>query len=80
MNNEGDYCLPEILLSAFKEYGFDGIIDNTVYSKFKRMPYLTSETQHLIVFEPNQIKSAIGNSGAFSRNSNNILEKRHAKA
>jgi len=79
VNRDFDYCLPEIIVDSFKKYGFDGIIDRTVSNKFKKLSYLDSSTAHYIVFNPNQVKSAIGNNGDFSRNSNNISEMRNIK-
>ena len=55
----------EMLRQALERAGFDGIIDTTVATKFKNMG-IPPGTTHYIAFNPNQLKSATGNSGAFS--------------
>jgi len=54
----------EIIRSALERMGFDGIVDNTVFAKFgaarqfgKPMEGITPDTQHVIAFRPNQVKS-----------------------
>jgi hypothetical protein len=54
----------EFLRQALEIMGFDGVIDTTVSAKF-RMKGLDKETTHFIAFNPTQVKSAIGNNGAF---------------
>lgn len=74
----------EIIRKAFQGAGYDGVIDNTVDTKFgsqsesqrkfgKGMKGMEHGTTHYIAFKPNQIKSAIGNSGAFDPTNPSIL-------
>lgn len=63
----------EIIRRAFEYVGFDGIIDNTVNEKFgterklgKPMEGMTPDTVHFIAFNPEQIKSSVGNVGEFA--------------
>lgn len=85
VDKEGDGSLAstEILRRAFQGAGFDGIVDNTVDAKFgsqsegarrfnKGMKGMDVDTVHYIAFEPEQIKSATGNSGAFDPNDADI--------
>ena len=72
----------EIIRRAFEMAGFDAFIDYTVNDKFgdakpqgKPMVGMDADTVHVIAFEPTQIKSSVGNSGAFDPNSPNILEQ-----
>ena len=78
---DGGYAGNEIPRRLLMEMGFDGYIDNTVNSKFgtkrdlgKPMRGMGVRTVHYIVNEPNQIKSAVGNSGKFSSNNDNITK------
>jgi hypothetical protein len=57
-NDEGQVVGNEILRSAIENAGFDGIVDNNVKEKFRNMDGLYSDTQHVIAFEPGQIKGA----------------------
>jgi hypothetical protein len=61
----GKLAASEILRKALQKIGFDGIIDTRVSKKFPAMKGMKPSTAHYIVFEPNQIKSAIGNRGTF---------------
>jgi ribosomal protein S18 acetylase RimI-like enzyme len=72
-DNGGDMASSEIIRRAFEGAGFDGIIDNTVDVKFgsqrrvgKQMEGMNYDTVHYIAFKPEQIKSAISNTGEFS--------------
>jgi hypothetical protein len=72
----------EIVRDALERAGFDGIIDRTVNKKFgsekrlgKPMEGMKPNTVHYIIFSPHQVKSAIGNSGAFSRASTDITAR-----
>lgn len=63
MDDNGNLMANEISRAVFEEMGFDGIIDNTVYKKFgqirqagRPMPGIYQDTQHIIAFEPGQIK------------------------
>lgn len=83
----GDLASGEYIRRVFEELGFDGIIDNTVNEKFgnerklgKQMAGVDSETRHVIAFEPNQIKSAIGNVGTFDPDNPNILQQENKGA
>jgi 2'-5' RNA ligase len=79
----GDIISNEIFREALEATGFDGIIDRTVDVKFgsqrrigKSMAGMTPDTVHYIVFDPTQIKSAVGNRGTFDSRNPNILEQR----
>lgn len=81
-DDEGGNATNEIFRQALSQIGFDGVIDTTVYGKFgprmikgayrpmkvDGMGGMTPDTVHFIAFEPEQIKSAIGNSGEFGEN------------
>jgi GNAT superfamily N-acetyltransferase len=85
-DDNGKLISSELLRQAIANMGYDGIIDHTVYDKFgkfgtrpedgKVSPYgmegMNPDTTHYIVFHPNQIKSAIGNNGEFSRHLDHI--------
>ena len=80
--NDGNVVRDEIVRRAFARIGFDGIIDKTVDVKFgsqrrigKSMEGMNYDTTHYIVFEPGQIKSAIGNNGKYSTTDTNILHQ-----
>jgi hypothetical protein len=77
---EGKLASTEILRKAFENAGFDGFIDTTVNDKFGEgkdigvpMQGMDMDTVHFIAFHPEQIKSAIGNSGAFDPTNPDIL-------
>ena len=55
-DNNGNLVGNEVTRQIIESLGYDGIIDNTVSSKFKGMN-LNEGTTHYIVFKPNQIKS-----------------------
>ena len=57
-DDEGNIATNEVIRLAFEEIGFDGIIDTSVYYKFKNMDGMDSGTTHYIVFDSEQIKSA----------------------
>ncbi len=57
-DENGDLAISEVIRLAFEEIGFDGIIDTSVYYKFRNMNGMDSGTTHYIVFDSNQIKSA----------------------
>ena len=76
----GDAATNEIIRQAFERVGFDGFIDTTVNKKFgsekrvgKSMAGMTPDTVHFIAFQPNQIKSSIGNRGTYDE-SGSILD------
>ena len=54
----GDMETGEAIRQVFEEMGYDGIIDNTVSSKFPNMPNMHEGTTHTVAFSPEQIKSA----------------------
>lgn len=68
----------DLLKNVLSRLGYDGIIDNSVSSRFGHdaggvgMDHVTKDTTHFIAFHPNQIKSASGNYGFFSPKSNDI--------
>lgn len=62
----------EFLRRVFAEVGFDGFVDQTVNTKFgvarkvgAAMAGVDENTIHYVAFEPEQLKSAIGNRGTF---------------
>ena len=57
-DENGDVAINEVIRLAFEEIGFDGIIDTSVYYKFRNMDGMDSGTTHYIVFDSEQIKSA----------------------
>ena len=57
-DDNGDIATNEVIRLAFEEIGFDGIIDTSVYYKFRNMNGMDSGTTHYIVFDETQIKSA----------------------
>lgn len=57
-----------------REAGYDGFVMDADQA-FKHMAGMESgEVLHVMPFNPNQVKSSIGNSGAFSRTDNNITK------
>lgn len=62
--DDGKLVSNEVFRRGLEEAGFDGVIDVNVAKKF-HMEGMDEDTTHYIVFEPTQIKSAIGNSGDF---------------
>lgn len=82
-SDNGDLASAEIIRQAFERMGFDGYIDYTVNEKFgsqkrigKPMAGMDEDTVHYVAFEPTQLKSALGNSGAFSTASPDIRYSR----
>lgn len=85
---DGSSAGSEMLRQALAKMGFDGVIDSTVNDKFGPkvvragqaydraggMKGMTQDTVHFIAFEPNQVKSAIGNNGDFSLEKNDIAK------
>ena len=57
-DEDGNIATNEVIRLAFEEIGFDGIIDTSVYYKFRNMSGMDSGTTHYIAFNSNQIKSA----------------------
>lgn len=71
--DEGQLVSHELYRRAIEAAGFDGIIDRTANQKFgserqkgKSMAGMDKGTVHYIAFRPEQVKSAIGNSGKFN--------------
>lgn len=62
-----------VFANAIRKMGYDGIIMNAE-EHFKNMKNI-EDTTHYIVFEPNQIKSAIGNNGSYSIDEPDILHR-----
>ncbi len=82
-DSSGNMIGPDLVRQAIEKAGFDGIIDNTVSSKWgegskqnTKMKGVLNDTTHYIVFKPEQIKSSIGNSGAFDLKSADIRQSR----
>lgn len=62
----GGANIADVLRQAIQRLGYDGFIMDAG-ERFKNMKDVYSgETMHYIVFNPNQIKSAIGNNGMFN--------------
>ena len=57
-DDNGNLAINEVIRLAFEKIGFDGIIDSSVYYKFRNMSGMDSGTTHYIVFNSEQIKSA----------------------
>ena len=81
-DENGDLASNELIRQALEEYGFDGVIDRTVNTKFgsqrdmgRPMKGMNTRTVHYVAFSPTQIKSAIGNRGTFDPNDPNILRE-----
>lgn len=55
-DSEGNYVNNEVVRQIIESLGYDGIIDQTVSSKFSNMG-MEDGTTHYIVFKPNQIKA-----------------------
>ena len=58
-----------LAVQIIEKSGYDGIIDRSA----GQLWHTPDNTEHVIVFEPNQIKSAIGNVGSYNDSSHNIL-------
>ncbi len=72
-DNDGNLYIPGVLFAEFlKETNFDGIIQKP--AMFFRSMNNVQRAFHYIVWEPNQIKSATGNNGNYSLDSNDIRE------
>jgi hypothetical protein len=54
-----------------QEEGYDGVVIKSVKDNYNNNK-MTKPTDTYVVFSSNQIKSATGNSGAFSKNTNDI--------
>ncbi len=59
-----------IIAQALRSMGYDGVIQDAS-RQFPGMPNITG-AKHYIVFDPNQVKSALGNNGEFSRQNDDI--------
>lgn len=82
-DSQGNLIGPEVVRKAVEKAGFDGIIDNTVSSKWGegsknavKMKGVMNDTTHYIAFRPEQIKSSIGNTGEFSLTNPDIRQSR----
>lgn len=82
-DNKGNLAGSEVVRKAIEKAGFDGIIDNTVSSKWGegskmavKMKGVMNDTTHYIAFSPEQIKSSIGNTGEFSLANPDIRQSR----
>jgi hypothetical protein len=71
-----DLSSPGQLISAvYQAMGFDGIIQKNAEDEFKNMG-MHGGTNHYVVWNPRQIKSAIGNKGTFNPRSPKITAAR----
>jgi hypothetical protein len=82
-DENGTLASHEIFRQAIEASGFDGVIDHTANQKFgserrigKQMKGMDYGTVHYIAFQPEQIKSAIGNRGTFDKHNPDIRFKR----
>lgn len=66
-DENGNLASGELLREAIELAGFDGIVDNNVFDKF-RMDGTYPDTSHVIAFKPNQIKSIDAESFCDDRN------------
>jgi hypothetical protein len=80
-DDNGDLNGNEIIRTAIERMGYDGILDGTVDEKFgykkglgKPMKGVGPSTVHVIAFWPEQVKSATGNRGTFTKGSRSMLE------
>lgn len=71
----------EVFRQSLEDIGFDGVIDQSVDLKFgtqsgRRRPMkgMNPDTVHYIAFKPEQVKSATGNQGSFSRDDPDITK------
>ena len=76
-DNEGNFVGNEVTRQIIESLGYDGIIDNTVSSKFSNMG-IEEGTTHYIVFKPNQIKS-ITNENPTDNPDINLSLSKHGK-
>jgi len=63
--NTGEYAGGQLISDIFQGMGYDGIIFENANQFFPKMG-IEYEADHYVVFDPTQVKSAIGNSGEFS--------------
>ena len=70
--DNGELVGNEFISDLFAEAGFDGFIVPDANKRFNMD--MVEGTTHYIVFNPNQIKSAIGNRGTFDPDSPSIIE------
>lgn len=73
MDEDGYMAINNFIRDAFAEAGYDGFIDTTVSEKFKTMKGMDADTVHFIALDPTQVKSRVGNTGAYDPNNPNIL-------
>ncbi len=71
-DSEGNLASNEIIRNTLELMGFDGVVDRTV-SRFK-MDGVYPDTEHVIVFEPNQIKRTDNESWCIDTNNINLSE------
>lgn len=71
--------LPANYVSPVVQWGYDALIRNDAISKKGAVKHSTAKNaikgREIVVFDPTQIKSATGNSGAFSGQDANILRQ-----
>lgn len=60
------FQLSKVLNEFARKNDYDGIIMNPMETHFSNMKNIDDFTRHYIVFDSNQVKSAIGNSGDYS--------------
>jgi hypothetical protein len=91
-DDNGNSIGGELVRRALQKMGYDGIIDHTVDKKFGSqktwgtegtkavgMKGMNPDTVHYVAFKPHQVKSAVGNSGAFSRKNADITAKNESQ-
>ncbi len=69
------FQLADVLNQFARENNYDGIIMTPFETHFSNMKHIDDLTRHYIVFDPNQIKSAIGNTGEYSLDINDICHR-----
>lgn len=70
-DEEGALVQGDFIAAVYRYMGFDGIIQKNADQQFKSMN-MSAGTTHYIVWEPTQVKSAIGNAGKFDKKNPSI--------
>ena len=63
--DSGEPATGEFIRETLEKMGFDGVVDQRVSKRFPGM-FLRDTDSHFILFDPKNVKSALGNSGEFS--------------
>lgn len=73
-DEEGKLANHEYIKRVYEYMGFDGIIQKNAEKRYNMT--MQEGTTHYVAFNPNQIKSAIANKGAFSKSYNILFQER----